>query len=584
VDEELLRLELVDQEGVFTVRSAGREAAAAAGLDTQDQIRVATALSEIGRDLVGYATPVTARFLFRSLPRPTLVIEFALRPIPGRPLPADGVTAASRLVDAVDEEAGEAGAVVAVCKNLPIAAPASDSAVLPGIRARLAELLPTSALEELRVRNADLIQMLADLRRQGEELRRLNAELEETSRGVMALYNELSEELEETNRGVVALYAELDDKSAQLREAAESKNRFWANISHELRTPVNSVIGLTRLLLHSGADPLTGEQRHQIELIAESGQTLLSLVNELLDIAKAERGALVPHLADLDVAVVLDQLAAQLAPLAAAAGIALVVAPPPVPVTLTTDEVMFTRILRNLLGNAIKFTSEGAVTVRCRLDGDDLIVTVMDTGVGIAPEHQQRVFEEFFQVPGIQGGTGLGLPYARRLANVLGGGLELTSVLGEGTTVTLRVPVSGPPVHPLLVTEPLPEADTPAVGHVLIVDDEDQARRTLRDLLGGSAARVSEAPDGVSALARAEADPPDLVLLDLRMPHGDGFHVLQGLAPGIPVVMVTAAIEALRDTRLARAGAVVDKGRLDRGLLMRAVHQAIEGTGGRDVR
>jgi signal transduction histidine kinase len=118
-------------------------------------------------------------------------------------------------------------------------------------------------------------------RRQSEELQRLNAELEETNPGVLALYSELTEELESTNRGVLALYAELDEKSRQLREASESKTRFWSNVSHELRTPVNSVIGMTRLMLDPGSEPLSAEQRRQVSLVGAAGNILLSMVDEL---------------------------------------------------------------------------------------------------------------------------------------------------------------------------------------------------------------------------------------------------------------------------------------------------------------
>ncbi len=150
-------------------------------------------------------------------------------------------------------------------------------------------MLPESTLDELRRNNQDLIAALEDVTRQKEQLLLLNAELQETNRGVMALYSELSEELEQTNRGVVALYRELDEKSEQLRAASESKDRFWANVSHELRTPLNSIIGLTRLLADP-ADGLDAEQLYQVGLIRSSTRTLLTLVNDLLDVAKAESG------------------------------------------------------------------------------------------------------------------------------------------------------------------------------------------------------------------------------------------------------------------------------------------------------
>src|ERR1700760_2433091 len=169
----------------------------------------------------------------------------------------------------------------------------------PGVRPdprlvdeQLAAVQPRSALDELRRQNQDLITALEDLKQQKDQLLLLNAELQETNRGVMALYGELSDELEQTNRGVVALSAELDEKSERLRAASESKNRFWANVSHELRTPLHSVIGLTRLL----ADPeggLNAEQLYQVGLIKSTTGTLLTLVNDLLDVAKAESGQVV---------------------------------------------------------------------------------------------------------------------------------------------------------------------------------------------------------------------------------------------------------------------------------------------------
>src|SRR5690606_29094871 len=158
---------------------------------------------------------------------------------PGVEIPGEGVSAAARLMDVVDEDTGN-GVVVRTRKHLPAGTRVSD-AELGELRSRLRRLVPISALEELRTQNAELIEALEESRRRHEELRHLNAELERTNQGVLALYSELSEELEKTNQGVVALYAELDEKTGQLRDAVETKNRFWAGISHELRTPINGI-------------------------------------------------------------------------------------------------------------------------------------------------------------------------------------------------------------------------------------------------------------------------------------------------------------------------------------------------------
>jgi len=297
----------------------------------------------------------------------------------------------------------------------------------------------------LSVQNQQLIAALDEVRAQRDDLARLNAELEETNRGVMALYHQLSAELEETNRGVVALYAELDERSVQLRGASEAKSRFLANVSHELRAPVTAVIGLTRLLLDPSSEPLGSEQRRQVDLIGGSAGDLLTLVNDLLDLAKAEAGRIEPEWSDVDLRVVFGQLRGTLRPLATRPEVDFVVEDPGVP-RLRTDEVLLVRVLRNLLTNAIKFTAEGSVTLAARAVDDDVEFTVADTGVGIPAELHERIFEEFYQVPGSQAlmgkGTGLGLPYARRLVGILGGGLRVESEPGEGSRFTVRLPAS----------------------------------------------------------------------------------------------------------------------------------------------
>jgi signal transduction histidine kinase len=229
--EDLARLPVRDLPGVFAARGLGRELAARLGLDHQDQVRVATTLSEVCRSAVTVGLSAVITF---GADQASLVLTVT---VDGEP-PADGLAAAARLMDTAVTD----GRVIRMTKRRPAATPIDLDAVREG----LAALLPESTLDEVRRNNEDLIAALEDLRQQKEQLLLLNAELQETNRGVMALYSELSEELEQTNRGVVALYRELDEKSEQLKAASESKNRFWANVSHELRSPLNSVIGLTR--------------------------------------------------------------------------------------------------------------------------------------------------------------------------------------------------------------------------------------------------------------------------------------------------------------------------------------------------
>nr|WP_237521735.1 hybrid sensor histidine kinase/response regulator [Streptomyces sp. SID4921] len=427
-----------------------------------------------------------------------------------------------------------------------------------------------SVLDDTRAQTSDLIAALEESRAQREELRRLNEELEETNRGVVALYSELSEELEETNRGVVALYAELEDKSRQLREASEAKTRFWANVSHELRTPVNSVVGLARMLLEFDVERLDEEQRRQVSLISASGATLLALVDELLDVAKAESGRLEPTWAVVNLRVALAQLRGTLRGYGTPGAAELVVAESDA--RIVSDEVMLARILRNLLSNALKFTPAGTVrldvTQEDGPEGGHVVFTVSDTGIGIPEEEQQQIFEEFYQVRGPhqrgRSGTGLGLPYARRLTELLGGSLSLTSSPGSGTVVTVRLPADGPAT----AGPDDQEAPAPLVAALVTVDDDDAFRATIRPLLSRLAGRVVEVGEGGLASSVVRRERPDAVLLDLHLPDLDGYAVLAQLAadPGlraVPVVILTSTpAEDLDRDRLTHARAVLEKSTL----------------------
>ncbi|MEV0152868.1 ATP-binding protein [Micromonospora sp. NPDC050686] len=434
------------EQDIFLIRQRGREVAAAVGLEHQDQVRIATALSEVARDLlhaVGGADVTFRTELDTTDGRFVLWVDLTpVRPLPdGRYAPASGAVA--RLVDTLSAVWTRGDTVVRMSRRVPASAQALTSDRLAELRAELGRSAPGSALDELAEQNGQLIAALDEVRSQRDELAVLNAELEETNRGVMALYGQLSEELEETNRGVVALYAELDEKSAQLRAASESKSRFLANVSHELRAPVTAIIGLGRLLTDSASDPLTPEQSEQVELIRAAAADLLTLVNDLLDLAKAESGRIEPDWTDVDLRVVFGQLRGTLRALSARPEVALVVEEPPAPAIIRSDEVLLAQVLRNLLHNGLKFTERGEVRMHARRVGDRWRLAVSDTGAGIPPELQERIFEEFYQVPGSSrvGGTGLGLPYARRLVTLLGGSLELASEPGRGSTFTVDLPV-----------------------------------------------------------------------------------------------------------------------------------------------
>jgi len=505
---EFASLRVQDLSGVYAARRLGRELAALLALERQDQIRVATALSEISRAAITAGQTAVIAF---GADRTHLTLTVTMD---GEP-PEDGMVAAARLMDTVTAE----GPVIAMMKRRP-PTPRPD---IRAIRKQLAALLPESGtLEELRRNNQDLIAALEDLKQQKDQLLLLNTELQETNRGVLALYSELSDELEQTNRGVVALYRELDEKSQELRAASESKDRFWATVSHELRTPLNSVIGLTRLL----ADPagaLGPEQLYQVELIRNSTGTLLALVNDLLDVAKAESGRLVIDPAQISLPALLTALRGLTRPMVEGKPVDVVVTADGAPATMLTDEAALTAILRNLLSNAVKYTDSGEVRLSVRTVPGRIEFLISDTGTGIPADQLERVFEEFYQVPtSKRSGTGLGLPYARRLAGLLGGTLRLTSEAGQGTTAILSLPQG-----------------IPSVGTIVLVDDDAAFRQVLKGMLVGIADRLIEAEDGAQALAVVAANHVDLVLADLAMPGMDGHTLIERLPAALPAIVIT---------------------------------------------
>jgi signal transduction histidine kinase/CheY-like chemotaxis protein len=554
---DVLRMTSSTERDVFTVRQRGREIAEAIGFDRQDQARVAAALSDVGRDLVRHDITAVVTFTVDTGPATDLCVEFSWQGEPPERVLPNGWPTATRLLDTVEPAHANGRGALVLRKRRPSTLSRLSDADIAHLRDTLTARRAADPLDELRAQNQELLDTLENVETQRKELVRLNDELEETNRGVMALYKELSDELDETNRGVVALYAELNEKSTQLNAVNEAKTRFWSTISHELRSPINSVIGLARLLATPGSDPLTDEQRRQIQLIEDSGTTLLTLVNELLDTAKAESGRLVPQLTAVNLVEVFRHLKGTMRSTIRSAEVALVIDEPSSLPPLWTDETMLVHILRNLLSNSLKFTESGEVRLRAEPaeQGGHVRLTVTDTGIGIPADQVTRVFEEFHQVrTPLQArvtGTGLGLSYARRLAEILGGDLVLESEADRGTTAILRLPVRDPDDRGL-----------PDLGTVLVVDDDESFRGRLGTLLGEFTDVVRYAADGRAALDAVAEHKPGLVCLDLYMPGMNGREVLGVLRDkpelrDIPVVVVTSAVPDGLDLSSAGLGAAL---------------------------
>jgi signal transduction histidine kinase/CheY-like chemotaxis protein len=576
--ERVSELLIERPEDVFALRQSGRLAAAALGRDNADQVRLATALSELGREILTHRQKASASFTLA--PDGSLLID--ITGFPKRALKStaqtSGIDAAQRLVGTIDVSETPRGVVL----GLRMTPGPASAAKRQSLHDALAAAAAPRPLDELRMENRDLITTLSEIRAQQEQLMQLNAELEETNRGVMAMYSQLEDELEETNRGVVALYAELDDKTVALNEASEAKTRFLASVSHELRSPVNSILGLTALLLDPDVHAETGEQHKQLDLIRTASGELLKLVNGLLDLSKAESGRLDPDITRFPLDILLTELRGSLRPLVPP-GVRLEIAEN-TRIDIESDRMLLGQVLRNLLTNALKFTVSGSVTLSCaQPNGYNIELRVMDTGIGIAPADQPRVFEEFYQVRGpLQAkskGTGLGLPYARRVVETLGGTLKLESEVGAGTQVTVEVPARW---QSLAVSDIPKPSEHLSLDTALLIDDDESIRIALRGMLQGIVKRVHEASGGHEGLALMESLHPDVVFLDLRMPDLDGAEVLSMVRRrpdlrDLPIVIVSSADLGIEETLGSMAS--IAKSALSKDSVARAIAKALKISG-----
>jgi signal transduction histidine kinase len=270
-------------------------------------------------------------------------------------------------------------------------------------------------------------------------------ELQQEVSRLQAQVEELTAELVETNQGVLALYAELDDNAVRLREASDLKSRFLSYMSHEFRTPLSSILSITRILKDRLDGPLTDEQQKQVQFIQGAAFELTEMVNDLLDLAKVEAGRVTISPAWFDMVDLFSALRGMFKPILQSDDVSLVFEEPPDVPRLYTDDKKLSQILRNFISNALKFTPRGEVRVAARLTGDRITFSVADTGIGIAPEHLEALFQDFVQVDApIQKrlrGTGLGLSLSRKLALLLGGDVAVESTLGQGSTFSVTLPL-----------------------------------------------------------------------------------------------------------------------------------------------
>ena len=537
----LLHLALRTERDVVQIRQRAREVAAELGLDNQDQIRMATAASEIARNAFRYARngkvefavgleapqclEVTVSDSGPGIPNLEEILEGRYKSTTGMGI---GLLGTRRLMDRFEIESNPAGTTVRLVKRVPPHHATMTPRAVLELNRKLEARILDSPYDEIEQQNLELMKTLQELRARQEELEMLNRELEDT------------------NRGVVALYAELDERADYLRRASELKTKFLSNVSHEFRTPLNSIISLSRLLMERLDGDLTSEQMKQVRFIESSARDLQDMVNDLLDLARVEAGKVRIRPKQFEVHELFSALKGMLKPLLADnTSVELLFEDASELPPLHTDEGKVSQILRNLISNALKFTPAGHVRVTAAIPGPDLVLfSVADTGIGIQREHFEDIFREFSQIENPlqerHRGTGLGLPLCRNLAMLLGGKIWLESEPGKGSTFYVAIPVVyvGEAVD-IEETESLPAPEFQRAP-VLFLEDNTQTARSFAAWLRNTEFQ----PILVASVAQAEAwttrHAPVAVVFDIAPVDESASEFLRRLRERLPDLPVIA--------------------------------------------
>lgn len=413
----------------------------------------------------------------------------------------------------------------------------------------------------------------------GEATREIAA-LQRDTAGKHKELSELYEQLRESNQGLMSLHAELDDRNDALRRNYDVKTRVVANVSHEFRTPINSILGLAQLLLDRLDGELNAEQEKQLRFIRTSAKSLSELVNDLLDLSRLEAGRDRLRTTEFTLDELLASIRGMMRPLFPEGGVELVVEDAPASLYLQTDQGKVAQVLRNLVSNALKFTLDGEVRVAAEVLPDNMIAFhVSDTGIGIAPADQERVFEEFVQIDGelqrLARGTGLGLPLSRRLAEVLGGSLTLKSTVGAGSTFTFVMPRVHEEVAEMRSIEQKAAKIDPTRAPVLVIEDDRQTMFLYERYLSSSGFQVIPARTVEDARLALKRVKPSSIVLDVMLEGEATWQFLSDLKDDpetrdIPLMVVTVMDRAQQRARALGADEFwlkpVDRERLVRKL------------------
>lgn len=403
--------------------------------------------------------------------------------------------------------------------------------------------------------------------RQQQELLRRNEELAELNR-----------ELEDSARGMIALHDEVDEKSDSLRRISEVKARMVSNVSHEFRTPLNSILGLARMLLSKSDGDLTEEQEKQLNYIRRSAESMSELVDDVLDLSKLEAGKTTLRASQFQVKELFSALRGMFKPLVQNPNVEVVFQDPAADFPfLETDENKVSQVLKNFLSNAIKFTEIGEIRVTVTTaDNDHVVFAVRDTGIGIAPENQEKIFEEFSQIENhLQTrvkGTGLGLSLSRRVAAIMGGDVRVESEVGKGSTFFFELPRVHPEVREMHRLEHEAENLDPTRSPVLVVEDDRQTLFLYERYLRGSGFQVIPARSLTEAREALKRLRPSAIVLDIMLDGESSWSFLAEVKHAeetrdIPVLVVTVTNREQRARALGADEFCVKP--MDRDWLMR---------------
>ncbi len=362
------------------------------------------------------------------------------------------------------------------------------------------------------------------------------------------------------------LYQEAQETAEKLKEVDQLKNEFLANMSHELRTPLNSIIGFSRVILKGIDGPLTEMQKTDLNAIYQSGQHLLNLINDILDIAKIEAGKMEFTFEPTDLKEIFRGVMSTAVALVKDKPVELIIDVPDDLPTVMADSRRIRQVVLNLVSNAAKFTDQGFIKIGATYDDYQVIVSVQDTGIGIPPDKIDAVFEQFKQVDSSStrryGGTGLGVPLSKKFVEQHGGDMWLTSEVGKGTTFYFSLPINGPQAVGEEGAEEEGQAPARVVRTVLAVDDDAQVITLFRRYLEKHGYRIFGLTDPARVVTEAKRLRPYAITLDIIMPGKDGWAVIRELKSDpetrdIPIVVCSVVSEAGKGLSLGVADYIV---------------------------